>query len=232
VTDELTPEEEREALAAELALGLLEGQARADALRLRLSEPDFAASVAQWEERLGPLYDRFVPAVPGEELFARIEAMLPPAARQPTLHQLRRWRLAAAGSAAVAAALALVLLFQPPPAPVPAAPQLAVARIEGAAAGPLVRASLDRGSGRMRLAIEGIAPGELAPELWVIPAGGKPVSLGQISRSGSAEMEVSPEQRTLLQDGATLAITMEPVSSAPHAAPGSAPVAAGKIIFI
>jgi len=47
--DHLTPDQERDALAAELALGLLEGQARADALRLSLSDPAFAALVTAWE---------------------------------------------------------------------------------------------------------------------------------------------------------------------------------------
>lgn len=229
----MSPEEEREALAAELALGLLEGQERADALRLLLSDPRFAAAAAAWDGRLEPLYDRFAPARPTDGLFDRIEARLPsPAAASATVRQLRRWRVAASASAALAAALALVLVLQPRPATPPAAPELAVARLEGPAAGPLVRASLDRKSGHMRLAIEGIAPGELAPELWVIPADGTPVSLGLIRPSGSTELTVSPGRRALLQDGATLAVTLETAAGAPHAAPSGAPIAAGKIIFI
>ncbi|MBL7372452.1 hypothetical protein INQ23_24295, partial [Escherichia coli] len=46
----MTPEE-RDALAAELALGLLEGDARAQAMRLRLSDSDFAAAVEAWDGR-------------------------------------------------------------------------------------------------------------------------------------------------------------------------------------
>lgn len=146
--------------------------------------------------------------------------------------RLRRWRASALLSGAVAAALALVLLVQPVPAPVPAAPQLAVARIESAAEGPVVLARYDRTSGVMRLQIAGIDAGALTPELWVIPAGRDPVSLGQIGRSGTAEIALPASHRPLLQDGATLAITMEPMSATPHAAPSSAPVAAGKIISI
>jgi len=38
--------------------------------------------------------------------------------------------------------------------------------------------------------------------------------------------------RALLTDGATLAITLEPRDGAPHRAPSSAPIAAGKISTI
>ena len=72
----------------------------------------------------------------------------------------------------------------------------------------------------------------LAPELWVIPEGGTPVSLGQIGHAGEAEMTMPPPHRLLMTEGATLAITMEPVSKTPHPAPSSVAVASGKIITI
>lgn len=64
----LTPEQDREALAAELALGLLDGQARADALRLRLGDPVFAALVEAWEVKLSPLYSEWPAADPGGDV--------------------------------------------------------------------------------------------------------------------------------------------------------------------
>ena len=234
MTDDLTPAQARDALAAELALGLLDGQARADALRLQLADPAFAAQVAGWEARFAGLNDEIAPVAPGPQLWDAIAARLPGDRAVIALEsRLSRWRMAAVGSGAVAAALALVLLTQgPPPLPAPPAPQLAVARIEGEAAGPLVRARYDRGSGVMELRIEGFVPGDRAPELWVIPAGGAPVSLGQIAPSGIASMTVASGHRTLVQDGATLAITMEPVSPIPHPAPSSAPIAAGRITIL
>jgi anti-sigma-K factor RskA len=231
----LIPEPDREALAAELALGLLDGQARADALRLRLGDPAFAALVEAWEAKLSPLYSEWPLADPGGDVWNRIDASLPDAPGKEVAvieASLRRWRTGALISGAVAAALALVLLVQPAPAPLPAAPQLAVARIESAAEGPVVLARYDRTSGVMRLQIAGIDAGALAPELWVIPVGGDPVSLGQIGRAGTMEIALPAPHRPLLQDGAMLAITMEPVSAKPHAAPNSAPVATGKIITI
>jgi anti-sigma-K factor RskA len=73
---------------------------------------------------------------------------------------------------------------------------------------------------------------DLAPELWVIPADGVPRSLGLVSAEGLSRVGVPVAHRALMQDGATLAITMEPSDGAPHRAPSSAPVAAGKITTI
>lgn len=233
--DHLTPAEERDALAAELALGLLEGQARANALRLALRDPDFAARAAAWEAKLAPLHGEWVDAAPGAAVWDAIAARLPeprPSSVTAIETRLRRWQAGALVSGAIAAALAVVLIVQQVPAPAPAAPQLAVARIESDAGGPLVFARYDQRNGLMQLRIRGFEPGALAPELWVIPEGGTPVSLGQIAPAGKAEMTMPPPHRPLMTDGATLAITMEPVSATPHPAPSSAPVAAGKIITI
>ena len=233
--DHLTPEEERDALAAELALGLLEGQPRADALQLSLRDPDFAALVAAWEAKLSPLHGEWDAAEPGEAVWGAIASRLSER-RQPSVTsietRLRRWQVGALASGAIAAGLAFALFFQRVPAPENAAPQLAVARIESDAGGPLVLARYDQSNGLMQLRIEGIEPGSLAPELWIIPEGGRPVSLGQIGRSERAEMTMPPPHRLLITDGATLAITMEPVSKTPHQAPSGSPVAAGKIITI
>ena len=233
--DHLTPAEERDALAAELALGLLEGQARADALRLSLSDPAFAALVAGWEAKLAPLHDEWADAQPGAAVWSGIERQLADAPADKVIAietRLRRWRAGALLSGAVAAALAFVLITQPVPTPTPAAPQLAVARIESDAAGPLVLARYNQSNGLMQLRIHGFEPGTLAPELWVIPEGGTPVSLGQIGHAGEAEMTMPPPHRLLMTEGATLAITMEPVSKTPHPAPSSVAVASGKIITI
>ena len=233
--DHLTPAEERDALAAELALGLLEGQARADALRLSLSDPAFAAQVAAWEVKLAPLHDEWTDAQPGAAVWSGIERQLADAPTDKVTAietRLRRWRAGALLSGAVAAALAFVLITQPVPTPTPAAPQLAVARIESDAAGPLVLARYNQSNGLMQLRIHGFEPGTLAPELWVIPEGGTPVSLGQIGHAGEAEMTMPPPHRLLMTEGATLAITMEPVSKTPHPAPSSVAVASGKIITI
>ncbi len=66
--------EDRSALAAEYALGVLEGDERAQALALLDTDPDFARMVDDWSRQLAPL-SRLAPATPPPtDLWDRIEA--------------------------------------------------------------------------------------------------------------------------------------------------------------
>ncbi|MCP3728850.1 anti-sigma factor [Sphingomonas sp. MG17] len=225
---------EQDMLAAELALGLLEGEERTGALRLVLADPAFAAAVDAWRARLDPLCDDFAEATP-PDLWPAIEARLAAQGNGDTVRQLRFWRWSAIGSGAVAASLAAAMLLLPGPDPVTvvrevvrAPDQVAVAQL-GGEAGALLAANYDPGEGTLRIRAIDMPQSELAPELWVIPADGVPRSLGLVGASGTTRVAVPARLRALIIDGATLAITMEPVAGAPHAAPSSAPVAAGKI---
>lgn len=232
----LSPEE-RESLAAELALGVLAGAEKAQALRLQLADPAFATDVARWEKRLGPLHldypEQEAPAAIWRGISARLERST---VDMSLTRSLQAWRTGALVSGALAASLAAVLLFRTPvapPAPVQhATQQLAVAQMISPDAHMMVAARYDPVTAQLKLRADNMPKGELSPELWVIPADGKPRSLGLISAAGTTRMAVSPGLRAMLEDGVTLAITMEPAQSAPHDAPSSAPVAAGKITII
>lgn len=216
-------------LAGELALGLLEGEDRVAAEARRAGDPVFAAAVARWEARLAPFFDEVVPAPPPASLWPRIAAALPGAAVPPPAANddapaLGRWRAAAVSLGAVAAALALVLVTRPGPAPVPpppapaALPAALVAQLPDAKGASMLAARYAEGEA-IDVVATAIPSGAGEPELWVIPAGGAPVSLGQFARAGQSRLPLSPATRALLQDGATLALTLEPADGAPHAAP-------------
>ncbi|MDI1296645.1 MAG: anti-sigma factor [bacterium] len=227
--DPLTPEQAQSALAAELVLGLLDGAERAGALRLQLADPAFADAVKAWEARLAPLHGEWAEVVPHDAVWDAVAARIgDPAADR---RALQRWRGGAMLSGALAAGLAAILVLRPD-APPPAPAAVAVAQMVGAADGPVLLARYDPAAGQLRLRVAGMTDGPLAPELWVIPVGGAPVSLGGVPRSGQAAMGMSAAQRAMLVEGATLAVTMEPTVGMPHAAPSSAPVAAGKISII
>ncbi|WP_088185517.1 anti-sigma factor [Sphingobium sp. Z007] len=227
----LTPEE-RDALAAELALGVLDGEARAAALRQLIADPNFSpAMIDAWEGRFAALYDAYVPFAPPETLWTGIENHIADSVQHsPAAGQLRWWRAGALASAALAASLALVMVLRPTP-PVPAAPpaQVAVAQMVGASDGPMILARYDPASGGLTLRPTGVASDRLAPELWIIPADGKPRSLGLIAGGAESRVAINPSYRPLMTDGATLAVTMESIDGAPHDAPSSTPIAAGKI---
>lgn len=223
------PEDDRDLLAAELALGLLTGDDRRAAEARLTADPAFAEAASAWEARLAPLYDELSPVVPDPALWSRIEAELPRAANDdapaPRPASARPWQFATAGFAAIAASLALALVLRPesvpvaPPAPpVAAAADALVAQLPDAEGASMLAARLPSGDDLVVRATA-IPEGAGEPELWVIPAGGAPVSLGLIARQGESRVALDPARRALLADGATLALTLEPREGAPHSAP-------------
>lgn len=226
-----TPEQDRDALAAELALGLLEGEDRAAALRLCLSDRDFADAVEAWNVRLAPLFDEIASAPPPSRVWNSVEAWIDARKADGTVRRLKIWRAFALGSGAIAASLALFILVNQPIAPTPA-PQFAVAQLLAPDGSPVVTAAFDAERGILRLRSGQIETAALAPELWVIPADGVPRSLGLIASSGTSDVRIAPGLHEAMREGATLAITAEDRGSAPHAAPSSTPILAGKISAI
>ena len=232
--DAPTPSD-RNDLAAELALGLLEGEERAQALRLCLSDPAFAAQVEAWGHRLSPMLDLAPQQTPPGHIWSAIVARIgatssASAAPERTVRRLRFWRGSALLSGAIAASLALVLVMRP--APEQQAPgAVGLSQLADAQGAATMAISYDPQSGVLRMGTSQIAGGAKSPELWVIPADGVPRSLGIIDRQGG-KLAVNEELRAFLQNGATLAITLEDAATAPHAAPTSAPILTGKISII
>lgn len=110
MTSALTPE--LDAMAGELALGVLEGDARAKALRMVLANPEFAARVAMWQQRLEPLGSAFSEVSP-PAVWRAIEAELDSRERNKGVTALRLWRGSALVSGAIAASLAAVMVLTP-----------------------------------------------------------------------------------------------------------------------
>jgi anti-sigma-K factor RskA len=237
--------EEMDLLAGELALGVLDGADRAEALRLRLSDPEFAAAVERWELLLAPL-SAGAASASAADLWQGVEYRLSdrgtpaPVADLSLRRSVARWRAGALTTGGIAAALALLLLTRPLPAPVAPGPvpteaarAIAVAQLSGEGDGPVLTVRYEPGDGALAIrADKVIQDAALAPELWVIPDGGAPRSLGQIAADGTSRIVVPIDLRRLMQDGAVLAITIEKRSATPHPAPSGAPVAVGRIATI
>jgi anti-sigma-K factor RskA len=233
MSEPVTPEE-RDLLAAEFVLGLLEGEERAQAMRLRLSDPGFAAAVEAWSQRFDPLHAAFEDQ-PSPGLWPAIQRRLSGADLSQLRRALGRWRIGAVASGAIAASLAAVLVLRPAPAPVEIvrAPDRAVIAQLGSGDAPAqLAASYDPDGGVLRIRALRLPDSKLVPELWVIPADGVPRSLGLVAEDGVSRLNIAEPVRALLQDGATLAITLEPRDGLPHKAPSSPPIAAGKISTI
>lgn len=238
--DHIMPDE-AENLAAEYALGVLSGDELRRALELARTDAGFREEVARWSGRLAPMLDEVEEAAPPAAAWAGIEQRLDRSADDGNVVELRRrvhqWRGIAAAMSALAACLAIFVVVRPlPPTPAPT-------RVERPAAAPLlamlgsdqqgtkVVASWDPEEQRLVLAVTGAMPSDPshAHELWVIPQGGKPRSLGTMGTSKQMHMELADALASLLQQGATIAISVEPPGGSPTGAPTGPVVASGAL---
>jgi len=225
--------DEDDLLAAEHALGLADESAR------EAGDPAFAAAIERWRARFDPLLGP--ERAPPPDLWARIERKLPandPGRRDPA----RPWRVATFAASAVAAVLLGVVVLQPTAeTPVPAPlPQIAVAppaKMMVAALTPkegkgTVTIAYDDREGRMTVTPVGMDVDGRTPELWVIPADGKPRSLGVIAAADARTMIVPAGQRGLLSGGVTLAVSLEPEGGSPTGQPTGPVVMTGTMSIV
>lgn len=233
MVEETKPLIEDEALAAELVLGLLDGDEKAVALRKQLSDPKFADYVDDWTARVNPLFLEFQEIEPSASVWAGIESRLDHQPSSDNVVEMKRWRIGAIVSGALAACLALALIVGPAPnTPTSNPPAVAVAQLTGDIDGLVLAVSYNPETAEMRVDVNGMPETETAPELWIVGGDGVPRSLGQIGRSGISAMTVPSDHREFINSAATLQLSMEPPSETPHAKPTGEPVASGKITFI
>ena len=215
-------------LAAELALGLAEDSAAA---ARAASDPEFAARVAWWEQRLAGMAMP-LDAAPSADLWSRISARVPANDNRGIENRggLLRWQLLSGAMTAVAA-VALVMLAQRPSIELPQpAGAPAVASLAGEK-GNAVAISYDSTVRRLTVAPVQLDPGKGDAELWVIPVGGtEPISLGVVDTHKASSHQLSPAQAQLIATGATFAISLEPVGGSPTGHATGPIVASGKLV--
>lgn len=220
------------ALAGEYVLGLLDSANEALVAARITTDADFAAEVEAWCLRLRPLVDgNDVPVPP--YLWQKIEDALPqPTGQDKGTANVRLWQALTGISASAAAILAVILLQQPTPV-VPALPDAPLVAALGSETGKAsITARYDASRGQMLLTPVSLDTGELYPELWVVPADGKPRSLGIVRGDVPSEIIINAEIRGFLDEGATLAITPEQQGGAPGGIPAGPIIASGKITTI
>lgn len=249
IDDQGGPEPPRtDLLAGEYVLGVLDAEARAQVQSRIARDPAFARLVVEWESRLAPWLHEFAPGDVPAHVWPRIRAALGWAPVAPVhrglWHHTGFWR----GAAALAAAVALVAVFvgRPqmdeapvdtpvvvaPPVVTPAAdaalPVTTLAHEDGS---PGWLASVDVAHGRVLL-VPVPSPADAqgrVPELWLIPEGGAPVSLGLVSIERAHAVDVPATVRAALVAGSALAVSLEPPGGAPAGAPTGPVVASGAL---
>jgi anti-sigma-K factor RskA len=224
-------------LAAEYALGLIDGADRLALERRARRERAFAAQVAAWDMRFAALYGDVPAAEPtaeikeriDEELFGAVRARPSSAAKRNVLAgAVSFWRVAALAFAALSA-VCLALLARPLLSPAPAAPQRLIAALAPADAAMLAFVSVDVVARQLDISGLNIEPGAGDAELWVIPPDGTPRSLGLLERGAATTKSVGADLMALLAEGAALAISLEPKGGSPTGAPTGPVVALGPL---
>ncbi|SFJ17147.1 anti-sigma factor [Celeribacter neptunius] len=229
VHDEMPPDE---SLAAEYALGLLEG-AEKSAFEARLaSEPALVARLRVWEAHFASLAEDITPEDPPARLKLAIEAALFEASDQARLGLWARLRSRIApglalGGGLVAAALVLAVWLgvgAPRQVENPALYTVEMAATEGFDL--RIRATYHQ-DGTVSLDREaGATPSGRVLELWLIFDGEAPISLGVMPESGPMVVSTAYAERMA---GALFAITDEPPGGAPGGVPTGDLRAAGPL---
>jgi anti-sigma-K factor RskA len=248
-------------LAGEYVLGVLDAEQRRETQQRIERDPGFARLVAEWEHRLSPLAAEYGEAEVPAHVWPRIRTRLGWAAvdggraRTDSVWQSAGfWRLAT-GLAAAAAIAALAIgplgLFrgedpvapgpiavEPTPTPTPPVedpdapkPVSTLTRDDGS---PGWLASVDPAEGTVLMVpvpTSADAQGR-EPELWLIPPGEKPRSLGIVSIDRSHTVKVPDALRYGLAKGAILAITLEPKGGAPQGVATGPIVAKGDVVIL
>lgn len=220
-----------DAVAAEYVLGLLEGEAQIKAKHRIQTEPAFADMVAEWQEKLSSLNDEFTPVAPPAATFSQIESRLFEGEHSPGTFA-RLWASATLWrGVAVVALVFVVALVSGQFTPQQQREIQLIAALEPATADHKFIAAFAANGNEIR--VEQTAGPEVAKtsdfELWVIAAGNGPISLGVINPTGTAH-KVAADIASLLTEGATLAISLEPKGGSQTGSPTGPVLAAGKIL--
>ncbi len=239
-TDHIAPEDENRVLAAEYVLGVLSAEERR-AVETRMAEDaSFAREVGEWEERLGGMASYVDPANPPAQTWLRIQASLggPPLAADARFPQqtsiwssLSFWRGLGIGSSVLAAAClaGMVYIGMRPTPQAQRVPLLAT--LTGLKTNQPNFVAAISGDGRSLTIVPAslLTADKRSMDLWLIPQGGKPASLGLVAVGQPVNLNVPAALLPLVGAGATLAVSLEPLGGSPTGQPTGEVIAHGDL---
>lgn len=218
-------------LAAQYALGTLRGHARDRFVGAARSDPAVAGAAHEWEARLSVLAAAVPGVTPPPRVWTGIATRLGlTIAGPPGLGWWQRlgfWRGFALASFAAALILSGVQLMSP--AVLPAESLVVV--LAGPDARPAMIATAARGESLLTLkplADLRPEPGR-AFELWALPEGGAPQSLGVLPAVGVAKVPLRAPSGEALARVPTLAVSLEPAGGSPTGQPTGPVLYTGKV---
>lgn len=219
----MTLNRDDKALAGEYVLGLLEGEAKADAERRIASDAEFAREVESWRIRLMAFDDATAPGAVSDELWRKIETGVPariapvtePSAVAKFWSSLAAMRATALGATFAALVFAVGLGFA-----IKAArqqPVMVAVLLDGSKPGAVVHAFADGRVVLVPLTAINVPEGR-ALEVWTLPSREHgPVSVGLMNRARTLTLSL----KDLPAPGADqlFEITLEPSTGSPTGRP-------------
>lgn len=209
-------------LASEYALGTLRGPARRSFERWRASTPFVDLRCRFWEERLMPLAKGLTPAQPPARVWRDIQRRLNLTTRRPALRRIRLFALAA--SVVLVAGLAALLYWRS----LPASGATAVATIAAKSGEHVWELEVFDNANRLvaRAAKLPARPAGRDYELWALPKGAAPVSLGILPAAGASSRTLTLIQKQALARSSQVAVSIEPLGGSTTGQP------TGDIVYV
>jgi anti-sigma-K factor RskA len=221
-----------DALAAAYALGTLSPGARSRFAHVAQTDTAVAGAVRAWENRLSPLAEGAPPLTPSPRVWRVIALRLgleqtrPPVVG-PWWTRLGFWRGLAVACFVGMVGLAVTLLAPRPQV----AEQPIVVVLAGDDARPALLASMVRGDRVMTVKVVGGAPvpAGRALELWMLPDGAAPRSLGLVPASGIGRITLPATPDVAFAGVPALAVSLEQAGGSPTGAPQGPVLYTGRI---
>jgi anti-sigma-K factor RskA len=223
---------------AEYVLGVLDADARADVAREVASNDEAAVAVGLWQRHLSPLTETLPDVAPSEDVWVRIQRLLKwdagrEAGQQVGLWEnLRFWQWFGVGASLVAAACIVMLVIAPLRTQPPVSSGVVMVssiRQENGVADWTATMDLDR---KQIIVVPAAAAGiarDRSTQLWLIPAGQAPISLGVFKPDSATVLPLNAIVLAKLGPTAALAVSVEPVGGSPTGEPTGPVVAKGAI---
>jgi anti-sigma-K factor RskA len=211
-----------DALAAQYVLGTLRGPARKRFEQWRNSSPLIDRRVNAWEDRFVHLALALPPVTPSPRTWESIEKRIN--ARTQPIKKPVPWRALAAAIVMVAAIGSVFTVWQMGGF-IGLSPLTTITASDGS---PLWRIDITDDHQRMRavaLNRSALHPGK-SLELWALPEGKAPVSLGVLPDSGKLDRLLTASQREALRASAKVAVSLEPLGGSPTGGP------TGPVLFV
>lgn len=209
-------------LASEYALGTLRGPARRRFERWRADAPFVDQRCRFWEERLMQLAKGLTPVQPPRHVWPAIQRRLNLTTRQSALRRIRPFALAA--SVVLVVGLAALLYWRS----LPANRATAVATISAKSGDHVWELQVFGNADRLvaRAAKLPARPPGSDYELWALPKGAAPVSLGVLPAAGASSRTLTLMQKRALALSSQVAVSIEPLGGSPTGQP------TGTIVYV